>query len=76
MEKIKLYIISKLQNLEYIGDLQLKNGFYYFTVISILGKKATFENSIFEVVSIEQTDKSTYIILKVESSYLDFTVKN
>ena len=66
------YIKSKLhQHLNYIGDLQRKNGYYYFTVCSIGEKVSIYENSIFEVVSIDPTPKNIYIELKVESSYLE-----
>lgn len=71
--KIRDYLIDKLEDLEYIGDLYNEDGYYYFNTQATLDVKATFENKIYEVVSIEHCGNiGCYIKLKVEENYLNF----
>jgi hypothetical protein len=74
VKDVENYISSRIGEMEFVGDLTIENGFYYFNVEIPKDKEINFENSIFEVVCIDNSF-STYAKLKIEESFLNHCLR-
>lgn len=69
--EVEEYIVSLLENLEFVGGLSVKGNFYYFNTRIVPKKMIVIENSFFEVVHFSQEGKSCYVKLKINAIFVD-----